>query len=222
MSYLGKNYNEPGGDVLHVGGKIVFDDDAEMSNFPAAANVQADTGTASKNAAVINAMLIAMKNAGLMIADDWSVTIPTGITYSNMATEGTATNSNKATVTIEDDVINIAIGGAVEDSLEKVDHGDEFGEHYWLGFGIRTGLASDAGVKFTQLTGMEDGKPPVTVTLTADDDTEAHTVGLAEGGDIILYVKAEVVRDNGGMTFAVGYDGLKTLQYTVVIDERES
>ncbi len=222
MSYQGKNYNEPGGDVLHIGGKIEFGEDAEFGNFPAAVNVADDTGTASKNAAVISAMLLALKDAGLMVADDWTVTVPTGITYDNMATEGTAANSNKVNVSLDGDTITVGVGGAVEDELAKVDHGEVYGEHYWLGFGIRTGLASDAGVVFTQLTGMEDGKEPTAVTLTADDDAEAHTVGLAEGGDIILYVKAEVVRNNGGMTFALGYTGRKTLTFTVLIDETES
>ena len=200
---------------------LIPDVTTSFVEIPAAANVEADTGAASKNKAVIDAMLIALKNAGLMVADDWSISIPSGITYENMATEGTASNSNKVDVSVDDDVITVAVGGAIEDELDKVDHGSEYGEHYWLGFGIRTGFESDAGVVFTQLTGMEEGKEPVTATLTAADDAEAHSVGLAEGGDIIFYIKAEIVRDNGGITFTLGYDGHKVLQYTVVIDESE-
>lgn len=210
MSYNGKNYFD--GDVLHVGGKL------EIEPGACAVNVEADTGTATKDRAVLEALLIALKNAGIVSPDSWTVSIPTGITYANMATEGTATNSNKVTVTLEDDVITVATGGKVEDELSKVDHGSTWGKHYWLGFGIRTGFDSVAGIKFTQLTGIN----PTVATLTADDDAEAYSVGLASGGDIILYIKAESVRDNGGLTFSLGKSGYKTITYSVVIDESEA
>lgn len=214
MSYNGKNYFD--GDVLHVGGKL------ELEPGACAVNVVADTGTASKDRAVLEALIIALKDAGIVCADDWAVTIPTGITYANMPTEGTAANSNAATVTLENGVITVALGGTVEDKLTKVDHGGSWGKHYWLGFGIRTGFTSDAGVVFTQIAGMEPGKEASTATLTADDDSEANGVGLASGGDILLYIKAEVVRDNGGMTFTLAYPGCKTGTYEVVIDESEA
>ena len=215
--YQGKNYTTDGGDTLHIGGKIEFGEGAGFDGFPAAANV-ANSGTAAQK---IEATLVALKDAGLMVGDAWDVSVPTGITYANMATAETAANSNKVTVTLEDDVFTVAVGGKVEDELSKADHGTTWGKHYWLGFGIRTGLATDAGIKFTQLSGLENGKEPTVVTLTADDDTEANTVGLASAGDIILYIKAEVVRDNGGLTFSLAGLGMANTVYTVVIDETE-
>lgn len=211
MSYNGKNYSD--GDVLHIGGKLEFGEDGGvLSNI-------ASSGTAS---AKIDALLLELKNKNLMVRDDWTVTIPTSITYDNMPTAATATNSNKVDVSLEDGVITVAVGGAVEDELAEADHGTGWGKHYWVGFGIRTGKASDAGVVFTQLSGMEPGKAPTAVTLTADDDTEANGVGLASAGDIILYIKAEVVRDQGEMTFTLEYPGCKSGTYTVVIDESEA
>lgn len=32
--YNAKNYTEQGGDITHIGGKLVFDDGAEVENFP--------------------------------------------------------------------------------------------------------------------------------------------------------------------------------------------
>jgi hypothetical protein len=211
MSYNGKNYSD--GDVLHIGGNLEFDEDAGvLANIPS-------SGTAS---AKIDALLLELKNKNFMTPDDWAVTIPTGITYENMATEATAANSNAVDVSLDDGTITVAVGGAIEDTLTLADHGTTWGKHYWLGFGIRTGFASDAGVVFTQLTGMEPGKEATAVTLTAADDDEAKGVGLANAGDIILYIKAETVRDNGGLTFTLGYAGCKTGTYIVVIDESEA
>lgn len=219
MSYNGKNYST--GDKFVIGGELVFEEDAKLRGSIVAANVADETGTATQNKEVIKNILVSLKNAGLMVGDDWNISIPSGITYENMATAGTAANSNKVTVTLENGVITVAVGGKIEDELTKVDHGTGWGKHYWLGFGIRTGLASDAGVKFTQISGMEDGKAPTIATLTADDDAEANSVGLASAGDIILYIKAEVVRENG-FTFKLNYDAKKTAEFTVVIDESET
>lgn len=221
MSYNTPNYTEQGGEKTVIGGVLSFRDGAKLENFPAADNVAANTGTATQNKAVIDAMLLALKKAGLMVGDAMNVSIPTGITYANMATAGTAANSNKVDVTLSNGVITVAVGGAIEDELTKVDHGGTLGKHYWLGFGIRTGFATDAGITFTQISGMEPGKDPMVATLTSADDDEANSVGLASAGDIILYIKAEVVKARGGMEFTLSKDGYKTETFKVVIDETE-
>ena len=221
MSYNTKNYTEQGGEKTVIGGTLEFKDGAKVGGG-IIANVADATGTASQNKAVIQAMLVALKDSGLMEGDAWNVSAPSGITYANMATEGTAANSNKVTVTLEDTTFTVAVGGAVEDELSKVDHGTTWGEHYWLGFGIRTGLTIDANVVFTQLSGMEPGKEPTAVTLTAADDDEAKSVGLADAGDIILYIKAEEVRNNGGLMFSLAGNGFAETIFNVLIDESES
>ena len=223
MSYNTKNYTKQGGDVTVIGGELEFGEGAKFTGAPVVENVVADTGIATKNAAVLNALLLALKKAGVMVGDAWNTSIPTGITFANMPTAATAGNSNKVTTTLgTGNVINVAVGGKVEDELDEADHGAGWGKHYWVGIGIRTGLASDAGVEFLQLDGMEDGQLPMAVTLSADDDSEANSVGLASAGDIILYIKAEVVRDNGGMSFSLSYDGYATTTYKIVIDESDS
>lgn len=215
MGYNTKNYTEQGGERTVIGGTLVFGEGAKIEGAGLVGNIVADTGNASKNAAMIEAILLGLKKAGIMEGDAWAPSIPTGITYSGMATEATAANSNAVEVTLEDGVITVAVGGKVEDELAEADHGSTWGKHYWLGFGIRTGMATDAGITFKQTAGSAN---PTVATLSAEDDAEAHSVGLAEAGDIILYIKAEVVRDNS-FEFELSLDGYKTQKYTVVIDE---
>ena len=73
MSYNTKNYTEQGGDVTHFGGKVIFEEGCEVegNSFTPAAN-QADS-TATTVAALkdeFNALLVKLKTAGLMEADE--------------------------------------------------------------------------------------------------------------------------------------------------------
>ena len=216
--YNGKNYNEQGGDALHIGGKLVFDEGATIEGFPGAANVEADTGAATKNAAVLNALLIALKNAGLMVGDAWNVSCKTatGTPMHDMPTAETLSNSQKVTsITVgEDNVITMTLNCEVED-LDDADHGGAWGKHKWIGFGVTTGLASVVGVKFTQTNDPD----PTVATLTSADATEASDVGLS-AGDFVLYIKAEKVIGDP-MTFTLWYDGYATTEYKLVIEEAE-
>ena len=73
--YNVKNYTEPGGDVTHIGGRLIFEEGASVEGLPAssipAAENQADS-TATTVAALkdeFNALLRKLKAAGLMAAD---------------------------------------------------------------------------------------------------------------------------------------------------------
>ena len=73
MSYNAKNYTEQGGDVTHIGGKLVFEEGASVEGLPGStpAENQADS-TATTVAAMkddFNALLAKLKAAGLMAAD---------------------------------------------------------------------------------------------------------------------------------------------------------
>ena len=73
MSYNAKNYTEQGGDITHIGGKLVFEEGASVEGLPGStpAENQADS-TASTVAALkddFNALLAKLKAAGLMAAD---------------------------------------------------------------------------------------------------------------------------------------------------------
>ena len=68
MSYNTKNYTEQGGDVTHIGGKLIFDTGAEVEGFPLQAAAVADS-TATSTAAIkedFNGLLAALRTAGLL------------------------------------------------------------------------------------------------------------------------------------------------------------
>ena len=68
--YNAKNYTEQGGDVTHIGGKLIIEDGGSIEGLPAAEN-QADS-EASTIAALkedFNGLLDKLKAAGLMAAD---------------------------------------------------------------------------------------------------------------------------------------------------------
>ena len=203
-----KNYMTDGGDTTHIGGVLEFGDDAKVKNFPGAANVADTTGTASANAAVIKAMLIALKDAGVMEGDAWNVSISSAELH-NLPTSETAYNTGKATVTIDGTDITITLSCKVSE-LKDADHGEVWGVHKWLGFGVTTGLSSVVGVVF------DDGTQAV--TLTDADASEASDVGLS-AGDFILYIKAENVFANGGQSFVLSGLGKEPTEYTMKIVE---
>ena len=77
--YNAKNYTEQGGDVTHIGGKLIIEDGGSIEGLPAAEN-QADS-EASTIAALkedFNGLLDKLKAAGLMAADAESDTSEPG------------------------------------------------------------------------------------------------------------------------------------------------
>lgn len=181
--YNSKNYTEQGGEKTVIGGTLEFTEEARIKGFPGAENQSAST--AAKLADLtqdFNSLLIKLKDAGIMIPDEWNVSVLACPTPAAMPTAETTANSGHATVSIEDNVITIALDCEVSD-LADANHGETWGTHKWLGFGVRTGLGSVVGVKFTDDTGAA-------ATLAAGDASEAETLGLS-AGDFILYIKAE-------------------------------
>ena len=75
MAYSVKNYTEQGGAVTHIGGKLIFDEGAEVTGLPASftpAENQADSEATTVAALKgdFNDLLSKLKDAGLMTADD--------------------------------------------------------------------------------------------------------------------------------------------------------
>jgi len=208
-SFNTKNYNTDNGDKTVIGGTLAFEDGAKVENFPGAVNVP-DSGTASQK---IDALLVALKDAGLMVGDAWSLSFKTatGASLHDMSTPETLDNSKDVTsIVLSEGVITVTLSKKVS-QLKDCAHGEPWGTHKWLGFGITTGIASTvAGVIFSQ-----DGND---ITLTADDDGEAAHIGLS-GGDFVLYIKAEIVKENGGLVFALSGLGKQKTTYKLVIAE---
>ena len=212
MSYNAKNYTEQGGDVTHIGGKLVFDEGGSIAGFPGAANQEPVTGSQVKDVKdAFNALLIGLKNAGIVIPDSWNVSVLACPTPAAMPTTQTAANSGHATVAVDGTEITITLDGKVSD-LADADHGATWGKHKWLGFGIRTGLAAITGVKFTDDTGAS-------ATLGADDASEATALGLS-AGDFVLYIKADQAGYlTGEKSFTLKADGYAETTFTMRIVE---
>lgn len=132
--------------------------------------------------AEFNALIAALKDAGIVAPDNFDVDVLAVPTPANMPTAETASNSGHATVTYADHLITITLDCEVSD-LADADHGTTWGTHKWLGFGIDTGLASIVGVKFTDDTGAS-------ATMASGDVTEASDLGM-DAGKFVLYIKAE-------------------------------
>lgn len=71
MAYNVKNYTEQGGEVTHIGGKLVFDEGASVEGLPFACENQAESSatTVVNLKEDFNSLLTKLKAAGLMAAD---------------------------------------------------------------------------------------------------------------------------------------------------------
>ena len=75
MAYNVKNYTEQGGEVTHIGGKLIFDEGAVVEGFPAGNGVAMENQADSEATTVVNlkadfnSLLAKLKAAGLMAAD---------------------------------------------------------------------------------------------------------------------------------------------------------
>ena len=213
MSYNAKNYTEQGGEVTHIGGKLVFEEGGSIAGFPGAANQEPVTGNQVKDVKdAFNTLLIGLKNAGIMVPDSWNVSVLACPTPAAMPTSETTANSGHATVTIDGTEITITLNCKVSE-LADANHGETWGKHKWLGFGVRTGLGSVVGMKFTDDTGAS-------VTLSSADADEAATLGLNTPGDFVLYIKAEQAEYlTGEKYFTLKADGYAETTFTMKIVE---
>ena len=173
------------------------------------ANVASASGSPTK--ANFNGLLSSLKNAGIISPDEFSLSVLAVPTPANMPTAETASNSGHATVSISDGVLTIALDCEVAD-LADANHGSSWGTHKWLGFGIRSGLGSIVGLKFTDDTGAS-------ATMASGDATEASDLGLS-AGDFVLYIKAEdpaYLAD--GKCFTLEADGFAPVTVSMKITE---
>lgn len=176
--YNTKNYSTDGGDTLVIGGKLVVGKGAQVEGIRAANITDSTASSYTELKKDFNDLLIALKDGGLMVGDAWDIStkaVPGG--SAQMPTPETISNSAHATVSYADGVITVALNCEVSD-LEDADHGEVWGTHKWLGFGVDTGLDSIVGVTYND------------TELTQADAAEASDLGLS-AGDFVLYIKAE-------------------------------
>lgn len=174
-----KNYGDYGGDSwwvegeLHVSGSLIFEDD---STAPVA-------NQAKGTDAEVNALLLKLKEGGIMERDAWTgdVSALECPSTSAMPTPETISNTGHIkSVAVDDGVLTVTLDCTVE-SLKIADHGS-WGKFKWLGFGVDTGLESIVDLIFTDDTGAK-------AVLSSGDAAEATTLGL-DAGKFVLYIKA--------------------------------
>lgn len=210
MSYNTKNYTEQGGDVTHIGGRLVFDETARgvLPNI--------DTPASDANAAAVRSALIAlytaMKDGGLMQGDEFSLSYA-AVTGDNEAVRA-ANTAKISSVAVDDDAKTITITlSAKVSTLNDFDARNGWGVHKWLGVGISAGVSpiTDLYYNGTQ--------------LAAEDVTEATNMGLS-AGYFVRWVAADLVLagDNTQKskdTFTLRASGHALTEYKLVIVEPE-
>jgi len=204
MSYNAKNYTEQGGEKTVIGGRLEIKEGASVTGLPSAANQAAST--ASTIAGIkdnFNALLLKLKDAGLMTPDLWNVAVakiptPTG-------DDLTANQSKVTAITIEDGVITVE--APVSELIAFASSNPAQGTHKWVGMLITTGLPDITAVKYN---GSQ---------LTAADVTEAAAVG-GSAGDIVMWLKCDEIISTPKV-FTLWASGYPEATFTVVITEPE-
>ena len=172
MGYNTKNYTEQGGEVTHIGGKLIIEEGGSIEGLPSLQNIKnTDPKKASET---LDALLIGLKEAGYMEKDEFVV-------GSNLIPNPTdaelVTNHAKVeSVSFENEVIEVVV--PVDELIAYPSSDPNQGTHKWLGLEIKTGVNPIAGVKFNDYE------------LQEADATEATSVGC-EAGSFVLYIKVE-------------------------------
>jgi len=211
MSYNAKNYTEQGGDVTHIGGKLVFDGDNGGGLLPNMSTADVNSDSVAKVRTTLNSLITKLKNAGLMVGDAFTLTVTKDVTDSVAGHADRQYNTGKiSSVAEEDGVITITLSEKVS-ALKDFDGGNGWGVHKWLGIGINAGISPITGLKYNG------------TLLTADDVSEATSCSLG-AGYFVRWVAADLVLagDNSQKSvdnFTLCADGYAETQYKLRIVE---
>lgn len=170
MSYNTKNYTEQGGEVTHIGGKLIIDEGGSIEGLPQANNLPAGS--------TVDELLVALKEAGYVKKDEFA--LDSNLIPNPTDEELVANHAKVESVTYGDGVIDVVV--PVDELVAYPSSNPEQGTHKWLGLEIKTGVSPVKGVKFDDYE------------LTKDDVDEATSVGCT-AGSFVLYIKAEVIEE---------------------------
>ena len=207
--YNAKNYTEQGGDVTHIGGKLVFEDGGSLKGglMPNQAFETPGSDTVAKVRSSLNMLLLKLKDSGLMVGDTFNMTVNHSVVDQEASHANRTYNTSKISdVAIADNVITITLSEKVKD-LKDFDGGNGWGVHKWLGIGVSAGLALTA----LYFNGTQ---------LTSDDVAEATAMGL-DNLYFVLWVKAERIIEGASNKFTLWATGFEETEYTLVIVEPE-
>ena len=176
-----------------------------------AANQEASSATTATGVADdLNALIMKLKDAGIMEGDEVSLTFA-NVTDTISGRENRQSNTNDiSSVAVADGIITITLGKKVS-ALKDFDGGNGWGVHKWLGIGISAGVSPITGLTY-------NGE-----ALTADDVAEATQCSLS-AGYFVRWVAADLVLagDNTQKSkgyFTIGGSGLKKTEFTLKIVE---
>ncbi len=208
--YVTKNYSTDGGDRTVIGGVLEFEQDAVVMNCPGSSggskviveNQPASTATAM---AVLesdfNALLVKLKEAGLMEPDTWNISVRLAPGLTDAVT---AANNEKASVSFTDGVITVTANLNELEESESTTPGQ--GTHKWIGIGIGTGLSSVTLAKYNG------------TALTEADAIEAASVGLDQAGEFVLYIRADELVENEKI-ITLKADGYQEIAISIVFTD---
>jgi len=201
MSYNVKNYTEQGGEKTVIGGELEVKEGARVGGLLSTPAKNQDASTATTVAALkddFNALIIKLKDAGIMVPDAWVFTTRIAPNVTGVG----GRNNAKATVTIEG--TNITITAPVDELEEYPSSAPGQGTHKWIGLGIGTGLSALTKARY-------NGE-----ALTQADITEATNIGLDQPGEFVLWVKADEVVDTPKV-IKLDADGYKETELTITV-----
>lgn len=203
MSYNTKNYTEQGGEKTVIGGVLEIKEGASVMGLPIATNQAPSTAsTVSGIKDDLNALLIKLKNAALMIPDKWtgvSVKLCNSSEGSDLATNHGAVTS----VAYADGVFTVTADISEMTPFDSSNPAQ--GVHKWIGLIIGIGRDTILTTKYNDYQ------------LQAADVTEAKAVGGGDG-DIILWLKCDEVVD-APKTFTLTSPGYESKDFTVIVEE---
>ena len=206
MSYNTKNYTEQGGEKTVIGGTLEIKEEASVKGLPSAANQAASTAVdaaALKND--FNALLLKLKDAGLMTPNEWNVSVSNLPTPPETPAECALNQAAVVSFAIADGIIAVTVDPV--DLAEYASSNPAQGTHKWIGMLISTGLSDITAVKYN---GFQ---------LTSDDVTEAASVG-GSAGDIVMWLKCDEIVSTPKV-FTLWASGYPKTAFTVVIAEPE-
>ena len=168
--------------IRHALGRIASHYGSEM---PMANQAASTASSVSDAVADLNALIIKLKNAGLMTGDEFTMTVTKSVndTFAGHADRQHNTDQIKS-VAESDGVITITLKDGVKVAdLYDFDGKGKWGVHKWLGIGISVGVNPITGLCYN---GSQ---------LTADDIAEATECELS-AGYFVRWVAADLVLAN--------------------------
>ena len=146
-----------------------------------AANQAASTAAdAAALKADFNALLIKLKNAGLMVGDAFTLVVANSVNDQTAGHANRTYNTGKiSSVSESDGVITITLSEKVS-ALKDFEAGNDWGNHKWLGIAVSAGINPITGLKYNGSA------------LTAEDVYEATAMGLS-AGYFVRWVAADLV-----------------------------